>query len=524
MSESNTYDQVPYESNPYPQSSPANLRTIGILFGMNAPKLETARVLELGGAAGGNLMPFAYTYPKSHSIAVDLSKVQIDQGNSLLEKSGIKNLELKHGSITDVDASWGKFDYIISHGVLSWVPEFVQEKMLEICNTNLSDNGIAYISYNTLPGWNMVRSIREMMMYHASNFATDQDKVSQARLLLQFLKDSTEGSKTAYSDFLRNEADLLVNQPDHYIRHEHLEDNNKQFYFHEFMAIAAKNNLQYLGDAGISSMYVGNLPKKAAEKLSEIKDIVRIEQYMDYVTNRRFRSSLLCKNTTPINRSLNFNDIEKFFVSMKAAPEKPIADVNLEDSLETIKFFFNNNQELFISTSSPSMKAILYTLVENGNTMLGVKELLEQSAKKLKNSKPEDLMPDFLNNAMKLALSGYISISSEKPEYSTKIGKKPKVSELVRAQAEFTAAFWVSTQKHERLPISLFDKVALRYLDGKNSFDDVKLKVFDHIKKGDLTLSKGETKLEKDEEINEQLDLIFKDFAVRLGNSALLVE
>ncbi len=518
-----SYDNMPYESYPYPQSSPAHLRTIGVLFGMNPPPLENARVLELGCAAGGNLIPTAVTYPKSHCVGIDLSKVQIDQGVEFIKKMGLKNVELKAMSITDITPEMGKFDYIITHGVFSWVPDFVREKMLKICGTMLTDNGIAYISYNTLPGWNMVRSIREMMLYHSAGFEGDKNKVTQARLLLEFIKDSTEGQKTPYAEFLRNEADLLANQPDHYIRHEHLEDNNLQMYFSDFMAHASKEGLQYLGDASISSMYIGNLPKKVSDKLAEIKDIVRVEQYLDYLNNRRFRSSLLCKKTAQINRALSASDIEKFYISMNSQPEKPEAEVNLEDSLDTLKFFFNNNKDVNVSTSSPAMKAILYTLSENVGNMINTEELIKSSVKKLKNVKAEEVKAEFINNAMKLVLSGYINISSEAPKYLAKTSEKPKVSELVRFQCEHTPNYWVTNQKHERLSINIFDKVALRYLDGNNDSKKLLENIVKHVEKGDLTLSKDNVKIENPEDIKKELSAVIEQLKTKLATSALLI-
>ena len=155
----NTYDEVPYQSYPYAESQPENLRTIGLLFGMNAPEIKTARILELGCAEGGNLIPHAVRYPKATFVGVDLSKVQIDAGNVYIKSLGLKNIELKNCSILDIDEKYGKFDYIICHGVISVVSDFVGETILEIASKNLSDNGIAYISYNTLPGWNMIRTI-----------------------------------------------------------------------------------------------------------------------------------------------------------------------------------------------------------------------------------------------------------------------------------------------------------------------------------------------------------------------------
>lgn len=521
-----SYDDMPYESYPYPQSSPDHLRTIGVLFGMNPSKLKKARVLELGCASGGNLLPFAHKYPDAEIIGVDLSEVQINDGKELIKKLGIKNVDLRHISITDIDESFGKFDYIISHGVFSWVPKEIEEKMLEICGNMLTDNGIAYISYNTLPGWNMVRSIRDMMLYHSAGFESDQEKVNQSRLLLDFIKDSTEGSDSAYSKFLRNEVQLLANQPDHYIRHEHLETMNNQFYFSDFISMASKNGLQYLGDASITSMYIGNLPKKAHEKLSEIKDIVRTEQYMDYVTNRRFRSTLLCKSNVPLNRNLQPKNIDNFYLNMKVQSEKDIKDVNFADNIEALKFFINGNKDVNISTTSPIMKAVIYTFIENSNIFINVEELVEQSSKKIKAYSKDDIKNEIYSNVMKLVLSGYISISSEKPLYKNKLDTdKPKISKLVKGQSEFMKGLWASNLRHERIGLSAFDKIALRYFDGKSSFDDVTKKVYEnHIKNGELNVSIDNQKITDEKSVLAELDKAMLNLKSRIDQFAILPE
>lgn len=195
----NVYDEVPYESYPYSMSHPYHLMTIGILFGMNPPLPEKARILELGCAAGGNLIPHAVNYPEAKLVGVDFSKVQIAEANATKEGLGLKNIDFHCCSITDIDDSFGKFDYIICHGVISWVPEEVRKKIFEVCDKNLTENGIAYVSYNTLPGWNMIRTIRDMMLYHANTFTNVQDKIIPYRLLLEFVKESLEGSNSPYS-------------------------------------------------------------------------------------------------------------------------------------------------------------------------------------------------------------------------------------------------------------------------------------------------------------------------------------
>ena len=221
----NSYDAVPYVSYPFPQSSPEKLATLGTLFGMNTPSIANARVLELGCAEGGNIIPHALNNPKGEYVGVDLSEKQINSGQKHINALKLKNIDLKHCSIMDIDDSYGKFDYIICHGVFSWVSDEVQKKILEISKKNLSENGIAYISYNTLPGWNMVRTIRDMMLYHSKGFEKEEEKVQQSRALLSFAKESLEGTDTPYAKFLTQEADMLANQGDHYLRHDHLEDH-----------------------------------------------------------------------------------------------------------------------------------------------------------------------------------------------------------------------------------------------------------------------------------------------------------
>lgn len=87
-----TYDKQVYTSNAFPFSSPGHLRAAAHLYGLETVPLEKARVLELGCAGGGNLLPFAVAYPNAHVVGVDLSSVQVEQGKQVVEALGVKNL------------------------------------------------------------------------------------------------------------------------------------------------------------------------------------------------------------------------------------------------------------------------------------------------------------------------------------------------------------------------------------------------------------------------------------------------
>src|SRR5262245_31369822 len=182
-----SYDEVPYRSYAFSQTYPDRLATVAALFGVKAPPVECCRVLELGCASGGNLLPLAHDFSNSTFVGIDLSPRQVDDGQRAVRELGPKHLELRALSILASAEARGRSDYLTCHGVSSWVPAEVQEKILSICRHSLTDNGIAYVSYNTYPGWRLRTVVRDMMVYYASPITNPTAKASRARAVLDFL-------------------------------------------------------------------------------------------------------------------------------------------------------------------------------------------------------------------------------------------------------------------------------------------------------------------------------------------------
>ena len=202
-----SYDQIPYQSNPFLDTHPDRLATVAKMFGLNPPPVETARVLELGSSSGGNIIPMAISIPNGQFVGVDLSRVEIEMGQKVISDLGFKNVKLRHANIMEIDESFGKFDYVVCHGVFSWVPPEVQSKILDICNTLMVPNGIAYISYNTYPGWHMMNIIRDMMLFHSGRFTDPQTQISQARSLLNFVARWVPSNENPFGSFIKKEAE-----------------------------------------------------------------------------------------------------------------------------------------------------------------------------------------------------------------------------------------------------------------------------------------------------------------------------
>ena len=229
------YDEIPYPNVSHSLSHPDRLATVASLLGMTPAPVEQCRVLELGCAGGGNLIPMAYALPSSTFVGIELSTRQVAEGEQIIAALGLKNISLKQMNILDVDDGLGQFDYIIAHGVYSWVPPDVQDKLLAICRHNLASNGVAYISYNTYPGWNMLGTLRQMMLYHTRHAADPHQQAAEARALLDFLTHHTSTESNTHGGFLYVYAnyikDYFIPKDDALLLHDELAEINEPVYF-----------------------------------------------------------------------------------------------------------------------------------------------------------------------------------------------------------------------------------------------------------------------------------------------------
>ncbi len=514
----NAYDAIPYESFPYTQTQPDALFSIGTLFGLPAVAPKKCSVLELGCASGGNIIPMAVRYPDSRFVGIDYSKVQIEEGQKHVTQLGLKNLGLKCLSILDINDDFGKFDYIVVHGILSWVPKNVQDKIFEICDRNLSENGIAYISYNTLPGWSTIRGIREMMLYHTDRFDDPKVKVTEARNLLQFIKNGNTNENSAYSKFISQEIATVSNHGDSYLLHDHLEANNEAFYFHDLMKRSEKNNLQYLGESNINSMFLGNFPTEISDTLLQIKDdIVRVEQYMDFVRNTRFRSTLLCHKSIVLDRNLSPNKFKKFYFYTNFKPKLAPEDIDLTKN-EPVYFTTKEGSE-FSTTNALTISLLL--LLNEQKKNVSASDATKQLNERLKPTNSSIFETALLSNLLSLVLKGVINFSSEGDRYITSVTEKPKVADLARYQATYSD--WITTQRSEKVKIDIFNRVMLQYLDGSNTFNDIVEKMSYHVKNDEISINENNEKITDPKKIEERTKEFVKNGLNAIAPAAILV-
>lgn len=524
------YDKVPYPSLSFRWTHPDHLATIATLLGLDPAPVERCRVLELGCASGGNLIPMAYSLPQSEFVGIDLAESHIAEGQAKVAMLGLENIDLQKMDITDIQADFGEFDYIIVHGVYSWVSEGVRDKVLEICRQNLAPHGVAYISYNTFPGWRMLGVVRDMMLFHTRHLAEPNERVAEARDLIDFLAGLTPSENSPHASFLNTYLNYInewiVPKKDSYLLHEELEEINEPIYFYQFAERVAHHGLQYLADADFQGMLVSNLPDDVARKLGQmVRNTVELEQYMDFIRNRLFRQSLLCHPGTRLGFKLTPECLARFHVASSAQPETSEPDIHAQ-TVEN----FKSADGATLKIDHPVSKAAFMYLGEiwprsvSFNTLLNTAQARLNGSRKA-NDSPNSEVDVKVLGANLLKAYGYseslVGLHVHSPAFESNVSERPIGSPVARLQARDDVL--VTNLRHERVELEDIGHRLLPHLDGSRSRTDLLDILADLAASGEIEVKQDDQIIEDRKQIRNLLDERLDAHLQQLANVALLI-
>ncbi|MEO7242153.1 MAG: class I SAM-dependent methyltransferase [Variovorax sp.] len=487
------YDAVPYDSHPFPQTAPEHLQALAFLFGLQAPAPAQARVLELGCAAGGNVLPFAARHAGASALGVDLSAVQVAHGNAAIAYSGLSNVELRALDITQIDASFGRFDYIVCHGVYSWVPPEVQQAILRVCAQNLTPDGVAYVSYNVYPGWKAREIVRDAMILRGGARDAPEEKLAYARGMLDFLEESArEGS--VLKKTLEETMPIVRGGNASYLLHEFLEPCNAPCYFKDFVARAESEGLAYLADAEPSTMFVQNYGEKVREPLMREcgGSQILMEQYLDFLVNRTFRQSLLVNaerrgqvkyRLEPERlRQLQFAGV---FRAVDGTPLQIDASEQTCDALRNLK----------VTLRQPAHKALAQTLDERYPASASVDFLLHEVASRMHMAQVE-VEPIVMAMLEELLIVGALRVRLAPAATPVTVPERPMaLAGLRRAPTLALSAgetAMSTNQWHEPTALTPVERCLLPLLDGDHDHAALARQLVDDEQAGRIRFVKSE--------------------------------
>jgi hypothetical protein len=503
-----SYDQAPYASYAHPGSAPGQLAAIAWLFGLETPEVGSARVLEIGCAAAGNLIPFAATHPGATVVGIDLSPVHVAKGRERVRALGLDNVELLDGDIANADlAHLGPFDFIVCHGVYSWVPKDVQDAILTACRALLADTGVAYVSYNAYPGWKAKEIVRDAMLLSIGDTASPPEKVASARRTAEFLNAVAEPDSVLARAVADHRAMASVSG-DYYLLHEELEAFNAPCYFRDFVRAARAHGLEYLAEAQPENMFVGNYGPLAVDHLRDVDagDRVLLEQHLDFVVNRSHRQTLLVKaeRAAQIAHTVDRNRNRRLHV---AARVPPVAEpTRLDHSNQR----YGADGGVAIVAYDPAIKAALDALTTRWPWTLSWQELRVAVRARLARAcvdEPPDLdvrIDGLLDVLITRGMARYrLDPVSPRP-----VSTPLRLDEPVRRTAELTGDDgepFVFNQWHESVPLSPLDGHLIPLLDGNHDRDALLEAMVDLVRQNVIRIDRDDEKLVDENEIRDIL-------------------
>lgn len=292
------------------------------LHGLSPAPVESCRVLEVACGDGANLIPMAYAAPGAEFVGFDLANAPIERGQRRIEELGLRNIRLFQADMLDLGPDLGQFDYIVAHGFYSWVPEPARDHMLAICGQLLAENGVAFVSYNTMPGGHMRVMVREMMLAGGESTDDPTEQVAEGLRFVRFICDARPDDDP-FRALVESHLTRMEQRPLGSTRHDELSGAFEPVSFLDFVHHAGRHGLQYLCEAEIpppgDPCYKGEIHAEL-ERMAQ-GDELKKEQLLDYARMRGFRETLLCRGSQTVRREFAVEQLRRLSLASQAVVE-----------------------------------------------------------------------------------------------------------------------------------------------------------------------------------------------------------
>jgi SAM-dependent methyltransferase len=319
---------VAYTSNFYRDLSPVLLCHLGFLKSIQAPRVEAPfTFMELGCGHGLTTNVLAAVNPTGRFYAVDFNPLHVLEARTLAEEAGLANVTFLEESFADLGgADLPDFDFIVLHGVWSWVNAENREHILRFIARRLRPGGIAYVSYNCMPGWAPIVPLRRLLLEQGGGRGESTARVSEALTLAQRLQTIGAGYFQA-TPGLKDHLSELTGMAPNYLAHEYLNESWAPFHFVDVARDMARAKLSYVGSADLFESIDHLSANEQARKLLEgVPDASMRELVKDFLVNQKFRRDVYVKGARPLHEA----ERRSLFQQTRYALTTPLSRVKYE--------------------------------------------------------------------------------------------------------------------------------------------------------------------------------------------------
>jgi SAM-dependent methyltransferase len=286
---------VEYTGQFYGALAPARLAYIAAINGYAPPDLQRPfSYCEIGCGKGVTSLVLAATHPSGVFHAFDINCAHVEYAERLRDAARLSNLRLHAAGVAEMlDQPLPDFDFVVLHGLYSWVPEAVRAQIREFLRRKLKPGGLAMVSYNAMPGWAHLQPIRRMVQAYAASLPGDS--LTRASAAFAYVKHLAEQG-AAYFRLLPAAAAHLtaLEQEDiRYIAHEYLTPHGDPFYFADVEAAMRSAGLTFAGSMSPADNYRELMaPEQFQKLLATAPTRAVLETHRDFIVNAAFRQDL----------------------------------------------------------------------------------------------------------------------------------------------------------------------------------------------------------------------------------------
>jgi SAM-dependent methyltransferase len=288
---------VPYPRKYVAQIAPPMLRLVAALNGVQAPPEEDFDYCELGSANGDSLALFAGANPAARFVGVDVNPDHVASSRRLAERAALENVRFFERDFEGFEREdLPEFDFIVAHGILSWVSPAKRDAALAFAAAKLKPGGLLYLSYDALPGWASVEPLRRLMLDHtAKSPGGSLERARDGVAFLQRLADSGAGY-FAQHPTARSMLALMQTAGLPYVVHEYLHAHHHPMYFADLAQIVAAHGFGFVGQVPLHLNVRELATPPSIRKIAEsVQDRAEFEMLKDFTAHELFRSDVYAR-------------------------------------------------------------------------------------------------------------------------------------------------------------------------------------------------------------------------------------
>lgn len=319
-------NDVPYVRQFVDDLSPARLRLVAALHGVEPPPGDDLDYCELGCAHGDTLAALAAAYPQGRFLGIDLSGAHIASAKRLARDGALENIGFLERDFADlVHEDIGPFDYVVAHGVLSWVSPDKRRALIDFARAKLRPGGLLFVSYNAMPGWASIEPLRQLLLFPSVGAGPEVDTLERARRGLDF---ATAMQQAGAEYFVKNPAaaemlQKLTRAGLPYLVHEYMHEHWSPMYFARVAWEMTEGDLHYVGSLPLYTNFRDTAVAEPLERLLRTAtDRVTFESLKDLALDQSFRRDVFVKGAAPRSVASTSTYLETTAFGMLAPPRE----------------------------------------------------------------------------------------------------------------------------------------------------------------------------------------------------------